>query len=103
MGAGRHVKSERLRILSDEPRALTHPELVFGIAGPIGIDIDAISEELGRALDDVGYRTRVIRVTDEMRKYPAVGVTSEGSDHFSTMMYKINYANKLCEEAKDPA
>jgi hypothetical protein len=37
----------------DEPKALTHPELVIGIAGAIGIDIGAITEEIDRALDDV--------------------------------------------------
>jgi deoxycytidylate deaminase len=89
--------------VSDEPKALTHPELVIGIAGAIGIDIDAIAEEIDRALDDVGYRTKTVRVTDEMMKYPASGVSSRGADHFNTMMYKMDYANKLCEEANDPA
>jgi hypothetical protein len=92
-----------MKIVSDEPRALTHPELIFGIAGPIGIDINAIAEELERALDDVGYTARIVRVTDDMMRYPAAGVTSGGIDHFSTMMYKMDYANRLCEEARDPA
>lgn len=89
--------------MNDELRALSHPELVIGIAGAIGIDIDAIAEEIDRALDDVGYGTRVIRVTDEMVRYPAAGVTVEGPDHFNTMMFKMDYANKLCEESSDPA
>lgn len=89
--------------MSDEPKAVTHPELFIGVAGAIGIDIDAISEEIDRALDDVGYGTRVIRVTDEMMKYPASGVVAEGADHFNSMMFKMNYANKLCEESADPA
>lgn len=92
--------------MSDEPRALTaitRPELIVGIAGAIGIDIDAICEEIDRALDDVGYSTRVIRVTDEMMKYPASGVSAEGTDHFNSMMYKMDYANQLCKESADPA
>ncbi|GGD91229.1 deoxycytidylate deaminase [Tsuneonella deserti] len=89
--------------VSDEPRALTHPELIVGIAGPIGIDINAICEELERAFDDVGYRTLTVRVTEEMMKYPAQGVVAEGPDHFNTMMFKMDYANKLCEETSDSA
>lgn len=87
----------------DEPKALSHPELIFGIAGPIGIDIDAIAEEIERALDDVDYVSHVVRVTDEMMKYPAAGVAAGGPDHFNSMMFKMDYANKLCEEANDPA
>ena len=35
-----------------------------GIAGAIGIDVDGIADEIIRALDDVDYGARVIRVTD---------------------------------------
>lgn len=89
--------------MSDEPKAITHPELVIGIAGPIGIDVEAITEEISSALDDVEYGYRVIRVTDEMMRYPATNVTQDGPDHFSSMMFKMNYANQLCEEAQDSA
>lgn len=89
--------------MTDEPRAITHPELVVGIAGPIGIDVEAISQEIDRALAEVGYGSRVIRVTDEMMRYPAPGVLQEGNDHFSTMMFKMDYANRLCADADDPA
>jgi deoxycytidylate deaminase len=97
------MKSERVNIVAVEPKAITHPELVIGIAGPIGIDVDAITQEIERALDDVGYGSRTIRVTDEMMRYPAPSVTQEGSDHFSSMMFKIDYANRLCQDANDPA
>lgn len=89
--------------MADEPRAITYPELVVGIAGPIGIDVEAISQEVERALSEVGYGSRTIRVTDEMMRYPAPGVAQEGSDHFSAMMFKMDYANRLCADADDAA
>lgn len=89
--------------MSDEPKAITHPELIVGIAGPIGIDVNTIADEIDRALQDVGYGSFTIRVTDEMKHYPAAGVVSSGTDYFSSMMFKMDYANKLCADAADPA
>lgn len=83
--------------MTDQLRLLSHPEIVIGLAGPIGIDIDAMSEEVGRALDQVGYRHRVIRLTDLMMRYDAPGIAPAGEDYFSRMNYKMDYANKLCE------
>ena len=47
--------------MADEPRLLSHPELVIGIAGPIGIDVEAMADEIGRALGIVGYGNEVTR------------------------------------------
>ena len=88
--------------LTDEPRLLSHPELVVGIAGPIGIDVEAMAAEIGRALSIVNYGNEVVRVTDLMTAYPAPDVIQEGPDYFSTMNFKMDYANKLCELADDP-
>lgn len=86
------------------PLAISHPELVIGIAGAIGVDIDAIFEEIDRAVKDVNYDTVVeIRVTQQMMKYPAPEITQNGKDFFSSMMFKMDYANKLCEDREDPA
>lgn len=87
----------------DEPRVISHPELVIGIAGPVGIDATTISNEIARSLKDVGYSSIPIRVSEEMMKYPAAGISPAGEDYFNSMMYKMSYANKLCEEAEDSA
>jgi deoxycytidylate deaminase len=85
------------------PLAISHPELIIGIAGAIGVDIDAISDEISRALSDVGYETIPIRVTKVMMEYPATNVVQNGDDFFNAMMFKMDYANRLCEEFGDPA
>lgn len=89
--------------MANIPLAISHPELVIGVAGAIGVDIDAISDELTRALDDVGYTTIPIRVTKEMMEYSAPDVEKNGTDFFNTMMFKMDYANRLCEDRDDPA
>jgi deoxycytidylate deaminase len=88
--------------LSDQLRLLSHPEIVVGIAGPIGIDIEAISDEIGRALGLVGYGYRSVRVTDLMKAHEAPDVVQAGADYFAGMNFKMDYANKLCELANDP-
>jgi deoxycytidylate deaminase len=89
--------------MNDEPKAITHPELVIGIAGPIGIDVNTITEEIRRSLYEVGYNSFIIRVTDEMKKYPAPGVIQAGPDYFNSMTFKMDYANRLCQDAGDSA
>jgi len=88
--------------LSDQLRLLSHPEIVIGLAGPIGIDIEAMAEEVGRALELVHYDHQTIRVTELMMRYAAPNVAIVGNDYFSSMNHKMDYANKLCELADSP-
>ncbi len=87
----------------DEPTALSHPELIVGIAGAIGIDINSICDEISASLEILNYKSHIIHVTTEMTRYPAPGISQHGSDYFNTMMFKMDYANKLCEDANDSA
>ena len=57
---------------------------------------------MGRALEQVGYDHRTIRVTDLMMRYEASGVEKNGDDFFANMNFKMDYANKLCELAGSP-
>jgi len=91
------------RELTDQLRLLSHPEIVIGLAGPIGIDIEGMADEVGRALGEVGYQHRSIRITELMSRYEAPEVDRMGDDYFSAMNFKMDYANKLCELARDPA
>lgn len=89
--------------MSENIKAISFPELVIGIAGPIGIDIEAICEEVEAALSEVDYEAIQVRVTDEMQAVPAPGVAAGGADAFHQMMYKMDYANQLCADSDDPA
>lgn len=85
--------------MADKLRLLSHPELVIGLAGPIGIDINAMAEEATRALDQVGYKSFAVHITKLMLRYKASNIKPQGTDYFSNMNFKMDYANKLCELA----
>jgi cytidine deaminase len=89
--------------MSDAFAASRFPELVFGIAGPIGVDVDAIADSLVTALKAVTYQAHTIKLTTEMMGFPAAPKPPESKDHFSDVSFKIKYANALCSERLDAA
>jgi deoxycytidylate deaminase len=91
--------------MTDVPDSPAGPELIFGIAGPIGVDISAICDSLQSALQSVRYESEIIHLTKEMM----IDVTltsppkkSSATDFFSDVNYKIQYANEFCREFVDP-
>ena len=83
-----------------DPQPVPLPELVFGIAGPIGVDMDAIVASLSDALRAVRYRAELIRLTDAMQAFP-VAQRRDGTGFFADSMYKMAYGNAICREWGD--
>lgn len=84
----------------------SRPELVFGIAAPIGVDIEAIRDSLTNALRMVHYESHLIHLTSKMMELQLRTFTvpdGRGTDFFSDVMFKMDYANALCKETRDPA
>ena len=84
--------------------ALPFPELIFGLTGPIGVDMEALTDSLGAALRDVGYAPRSIKLTDEMLRFPLsepLKPPTEG--YFESVKFKIRYANALRKQEADCA
>jgi cytidine deaminase len=81
------------------------PELIFGIAGPIGVDIESICDSLTNALKAVRYQSEVIHLTREMVNYDPSNKPQRSSEKnfYTDIIYKIKYANALCEELEDAA
>jgi deoxycytidylate deaminase len=85
------------------------PELVFGIVGPMGVDMDSICDSLANALRAVNYDAHPIHLTKEMlkpdryklQKHP-VTLPSD-KNFYNDVNFKINYANALCKEFSDAA
>lgn len=83
------------------------PELVFGIVGPIGVNIDAICDSLTTALRAVSYDAYPIHLTKEMLKehryqlqrYPVD--EPQERNFYTDVSFKISYANALCKEFGD--
>jgi cytidine deaminase len=85
--------------------SLAPPELFFGVAGPIGVNIEAICDSLANALRLVRYDSTQIHLTKEMMSYslPLSPGKSPDGDFYTEVSFKIKYANALCAEFKDPA
>jgi hypothetical protein len=54
----------------NRPLSLDYPELIIGIAGPIGVDMDLIARGLEAALDALRYTSTLFKLTSEMSRYP---------------------------------
>jgi deoxycytidylate deaminase len=79
-----------------------NPELVFGIVGPIGVDIDAVMEALSTALKDVGYQPSPIHLT-ELIDDRRIRVKRDFSTYYARYRTLIEYANAYRKLAKSAA
>jgi len=86
--------------MADSLSTVVHPELFFGIAGPIGVDLDSLEKVLASELKSVGYESCVIKATEEMIKFD-IGIDyTEEKNFLNDILFKI-YADKLCEKCDD--
>lgn len=85
-------------IMANTLDQIPFPELIFGIAGPIGVDVDLICETLAAALASMDYRSVPIKLTTLMLEFPANVTAPEETDYFTDMMFKMDYAKKLCAD-----
>lgn len=77
-----------------------YPELVFGLVGPIGVNMDDVQQSLTEALSQVGYRTELIHLTQLLKKYEQ-GV--HGPQNSTIYADKIATANAFCSTAGNGA
>jgi deoxycytidylate deaminase len=76
---------------------IKRPELVFGLVGPIGVDMDMVSEKLASALRGVGYEALHIRATEVMERIPVSRPLLKTGDPLEVYGSKIDYANAVRE------
>ena len=69
------------------------PELVFGLVGPIGVDMNAVQDALQLALQSVNYTTHTVHVSSDMAELDAYSEDQELATRFER---KIRAANLLC-------
>ncbi len=97
----RAVLGER-RLVPKTFHQITRPELVFGIAGPIGIKIDDLCESLAEALKIVDYQSHLIKITDEISSVSSAIKKNRSNSFYEQMKYKMDHASSICREADDP-
>ncbi|MDR3535406.1 MAG: hypothetical protein P4L71_02790, partial [Acetobacteraceae bacterium] len=88
--------------MSENLPTIKSPELVFGIAGPIGVDMDAIVASLSDALTAVHYRPVPIRLTETMQAFHA-DVDLPRTNFYEESKFKMAYGNAICRDAQDRA
>jgi deoxycytidylate deaminase len=72
------------------------PELVFGLVGPIGTDMDCVVDELKNSLRSVGYDPHLVHITALLPQMLKSSHIKAGS-----LSEKINLANQLRSETGD--
>lgn len=79
-----------------------HPNLVFGLVGPIGVDLEYIQQSISDALTSYNYRSHLIRVSQAMLAISS-SVQIEDSDLCKSYNTKMDYANDIrtSYESKD--
>lgn len=96
------LKTPRRHSRSTGAEVVHNPELVFGIVGPIGVDIDEVVGGLSRALTDVGYHPAPIHLTDLIED-KRIKVKRDFSTYYNRYHSLIAYANAYRNLAKNAA
>ncbi len=81
---------------------ITTPELVFGIVGPIGVNIDNVVEALEKSLKEVSYKSHVIHLTKFAKNYK-IDILIDESSYYTRYDTLIQYGNEFRKLAKTPA
>ena len=87
---------------SDEQKDLVpveFPELIFGLVGPIGVDLETVTDCLASALDDFDYEAKTIRITDLMREFK-LGKELDAPGYIDSFKQRIEYANEVRRKTK---
>lgn len=89
--------------MGEKISTIEFPELIFGIAGPIGVDVDAIQASLSNALQVVGYAPNIVKLTEHMFDFPVGLNKPDNPTYYDDLKFKIDYADELCMRQKDRA
>lgn len=87
----------------DDLAMIRFPELVIGVAGPIGVDIDTICEAISDALRGVAYESAILKLTDEIQELPSAAKKPVRKHFANLMQFKMDHASELCRSRNDSA
>ncbi|PSJ64534.1 deoxycytidylate deaminase [Mesorhizobium ephedrae] len=80
------------------------PELVFGLVGPIGVNMDIVERKLSEALTSVGYKSHRVRLTELMTEIAIDGVElTDSTDPYVRYKSRIDYANAVRTKCENDA
>jgi deoxycytidylate deaminase len=84
--------------MKNELDAVRFPELVIGIAGPLGIDIEEINLTLADCLSAVSYTAVPIHITREIANEVTNVPRPESPDFGADIEYKMSHASEVCRK-----
>lgn len=88
----------------DDLALIRFPELVVGIAGPIGVDIETICTATEDALGTVDYESLIIKLTDEIDDLPSTIKKPKGRNFHGLMKLRwITQANSVDRAMMQPS
>src|SRR5277367_2345414 len=70
------------------------PDLIFGLVGPIGVDLNYITQSISDSVASFNYTTYPISITDIMQEL-VTDVIIDESEVSNSYKTKIEYANEL--------
>lgn len=81
------------------PEDKSQVELIFGLVGPIGVDIGKVGKSLDLALREFNYSSHHIRVTELMKSYlESDDAEYENLSYNEKLEYRISQANQFCKD-----
>ena len=81
---------------------ISNPELIFGMVGPIGVDLNGVVNALINRLRYVNYNAVEIHITDYMETSKIDFVINKSS-YYNKYLSLIEYANRFRRVAKSDA
>ena len=66
----------------DNFNTIKNPELIFGLIGPIGVNLDQVIQYTSEALREVSYNSVVVHLTDHMRT-EKVSLNMDNTSYYS--------------------
>lgn len=76
-------------------KKITNPEIVIGLVGPIGVDLDLVFEQLSVQLKIVEYHAELIRITDILRE-PPFSIRVDDSSFTNRYLSLISESDRIC-------
>lgn len=71
------------------------PEIIIGLVGPIGVDLDIIIDQIQTQLQSVSYKSHTIKITDIL-KSPPFSIKIDDSSYSKRYLSLISEADRIC-------
>lgn len=98
-GASIEAKTQALIADSDSPLTpRSHPELVFGLVGPVGVNLDPVISILTRELTALNYTPKTIRLSAQIEAFLGTDHSKESEDGRITKL--MDEGTRLREESE---